>query len=306
MSVRTLLLAGIAVVCWLVSPLPLSGQINTERLRLGAEKAGYSGFFSLSLAAKDGNTDRVSAGVGLRIQHAVLMPPPPEIVFEPPPGWEESEAKVPPQVPAAPAGETSDDAKAQYDPIVKRLVFLVANGDFAEESGERSERRSFAHLRWVWYHSSKLSWETFLQNEFNEFTNLDSRYLLGAGGRWTLVKKPRRELFLGLGLMAESERLDVPEDGPDERSSETWRATSYLSWKWRLKSEGSSLINTLYVQPELDDPSDLRLLNELDLQVPLGERLSLSLAAVVQHDSEPPAGVEETDLSITNSLRLTF
>ncbi|MEM7483055.1 MAG: DUF481 domain-containing protein [Acidobacteriota bacterium] len=255
---------------------PAAAQVNTERLRLGQSEEGWSGFVALRLAAKEGNTDRLAAGLGFRVQYA-----------EPEPG------------------ERSDDLPS-LDPLMKRLVFLVAEGDYAEESGERSEYRSFAHLRWVERRSPKLAHEVFLQNEFNEFQRLDSRYLLGFGERITLLRKPSREVFLGLGLMGEAERLDVPDVGPDERTSEFVRASTYLAAQMKLGSKGATVVNTLYYQPRVDRWDDFRILEELDLRVPLAEHLELSLAIVVQHDSEAPEDVEEWDLSVTNALRVRF
>jgi hypothetical protein len=48
------------------------------------------------------------------------------------------------------------------------------------------------------------------------------------------------------------------------------------------------LFNTLYVQPRVDDPGDLRVLDEAALVVGLAEHVSLKLAASVRVDTRPP------------------
>lgn len=55
-------------------------------------------------------------------------------------------------------------------------------------------------------------------------------------------------------------------------------------------NETISLHNTTYLQPSLFNFfSDFRLLNELNILIELGDRLSLENKFIFRHDSDPPS-----------------
>ena len=268
--------SGLCAGACLLLASSLSAQINTERLRIGPEEPGFSNSFSLNFAVKDGNSDTLDVGAGMRLSYAKFREAPPSTDSE------EPKALIP-----------------QY------VVFLISNYSLSEQDGERGTNRSFSHLRWVKRHRPRIAWEAFAQHQFDEFQRLDTRWLLGGGSRLTLREEEHHEMFLGLGYMFEFERLDLPEASPEDRESRRHRLTTYFSTRFET-SEKVSFVNTLYVQPRLDQWDDIRLLEEAELEVRLGERVSLGMALSIQHDSEPPQGVKDTDLALTNKLRFRF
>ena len=56
----------------------------------------------------------------------------------------------------------------------------------------------------------------------------------------------------------------------------------------------------------MDAFDDIRILNEMELQSPITEKLSVSIIFNLRYDSFPPAGVKKTDLQIRNSLSFIF
>jgi len=63
---------------------------------------------------------------------------------------------------------------------------------------------------------------------------------------------------------------------------------------------------TLYVQPRFDAPSDVRVLEEVELLGRVGERLALGVTFGVLYDSAPPTGVQPTDLRLASTVRLSL
>lgn len=300
-------LLAVAVLVAAGPALPAAAQVNTESMRIGEERHGVSGFTELLLALKEGNTERLGLGGGFRIQHAVVD-------AAAPPGDESGELDQPVDVEdradrSGPGEAAVDDSSFR----TRRLIFWVAQGAFAEENGTTSEKNAFSHVRWVRRVAPRTKLEAFVQWEHDELQRLDARWLVGAGTRFALLEKQHRELFLGTAYMYEGEEIAEPEEGSPEAGrapggddTRAHRLTSYLTAKLAGPSRNLLLLDTLYVQPNLEDPGDFRLLNETHLEVALTDRLALDLALVVRYDSEPPAGVEQTDLSLTNRFRYGF
>lgn len=303
--VRGTLLGLLALAA--VSSLPATAQVNTEALRAGVETPGFSGSLDLSLSLREGNTDTLNAGGGLRLQQVRVSEACMDLLAE------EAVATG-----AEKGGEDdgssaeTEDTAAESDTIppgpcyARRVVFLVGRFSFSEENDERSVNQSFEHLRWVRARGPRIAGEAFLQHQFNEFQRLDTRVLLGGGGRFALRREKTLQAFLGSGLMWEFERLDLPEVQQDERDERTVRWTNYLTLRYAAPDRPVRMAATFYAQPSLEAFSDVRLLFEGELEVELSRRLSLGLAASVSHDSEPPPGVEETDLALVNKLGIRF
>ncbi|MDY7095482.1 MAG: DUF481 domain-containing protein [Acidobacteriota bacterium] len=308
-SFSTLQCQLVAALALVLLTAPADAQINTERLRLGAEESGYSGHFDLSLALRDGNTDVFSIGTGFHLQHAVLeVPPTPEDAHASEQAVATAAAGTPSGADALPEEAVEEEMEAaDADPYTKRLIFLASNYSFSEENQERSVNDGFAHLRWVRKTRPDFGVETFVQYQFNEFLRLDTRYLVGAGLRFGLLIQKQREIFAGTGYMYEYEKLDSEEvRSGEELESRNHRWTNYLSFKMGSADQRLSLVSTTYFQIKIDEVEDFRILEEAEFQVKLTERARLGLSLSVLHDNQPPLGVEETDLRLLNRIRYTF
>ncbi len=270
-------LAALALVAALAAPA--AAQVNTEKMRVGANEPGWGGTFDVNASLQRGNTEREILGAGARLQYA----------------W--------PQVEADGAGETESDDETTGP---ANVVFLVSNYSFTRLNDNRYVNNAQGHLRFIRQHSPRISFEVFGQYQFNEFIRLEDRFLAGGGGRFALIQAERTEVFAGVGYMLEQETLDLPAALPDGTSSEHHRSTNYLTVRYNSKDERLRLIQTLYAQPRLDDPEDFRLLSETSFEIQLFRQLALAVSLNVAHDSEPPTGVKETDVVLSNSLRYSF
>ena len=259
---------------------PTAAQVNTEKTRVGANEPGWGGTFDVNASLQRGNTEREILGAGVRLQYA----------------WPRLEADV--------ASETESSDDPATGPA--NVIFLVSNYSFTRLNDNRYINNAQAHLRFIRQHSPRISFEVFGQYQFNEFIRLEDRFLAGGGGRFALVQAERTEVFVGAGYMLEQETLDLPASLPYPRSSEHHRSTNYLTVRYNSENERLRFVQTLYAQPRLDRPEDFRLLSETSFEIQLFQRLALAINLNVTHDSEPPTGVKETDVALSNSLRYSF
>ena len=138
----------------------------------------------------------------------------------------------------------------------------------------------------------------FVQAQKNQTLLLDSRWLLGSGIRRALIETEAVSLALGTGLMAEWERLDPDQlsagDAPKESAL---RMANLMVLSWNFET-GARILNILYVQPDVSDFGDLRVLNDLGLSMPLTDALRATVSLEWRRDSRAPAALSKDDLSL--------
>lgn len=278
-------LAALALVAAFAAPA--APQVNTEKMRVGANEPGWGGTFDLNASLQQGNTEREILGGGVRLQYA----------------WPRLDADAAGKSESG-ADETESGDEETGGPA--NVIFLVSNYSFSRANDNRYVNNAQGHLRFIRQHSPRISFEVFGQYQFNEFIRLEDRFLAGGGGRFALVQAERTEVFAGIGYMLEQETLDLPAALPAGTSSEHHRSTNYLTVRFNSEDERLRLVQTLYAQPRFDRLQDFRLLSETSFEIQLFRQLALAINLNVAHDSEPPAGIKETDVVLSNSLRYSF
>ncbi len=157
----------------------------------------------------------------------------------------------------------------------------------------------FLQLRYSYILSPETRTFHFLQVQKNQTLLLDSRWLAGSGIRRTLVETEAASLAVGTGIMAEWERLDPEQLDPREDSdAKALRVANLLVLSWDFDT-GARILNILYVQPELADFGDVRVLNDLGLSAPLTDLIRATISLEWRRDSRPPAALSKDDLSLS-------
>ncbi len=177
--------------------------------------------------------------------------------------------------------------------------FMVLNSDYGESSGTRDINKAFLHGRHVVQRNDKWAWELFGQVEQDEFRRLSFRGLGGIGLRNTLTESDKTAMYLGLGGFYSTERLD------DNTTDNLLRANIYFVIKHAL-NQNTRFISTTYYQPATSELGDFRALEQAALSVAISEKLNLKVSLDVAHDSKPPVGVKETDISFRTGIEYRF
>lgn len=181
---------------------------------------------------------------------------------------------------------------------------LIFGGQYLSDEERSILDQQFAQLRYSYIFSDRLTSFHFLQAQKNETLLLQSRWLLGSGLRWELYRSERSELAVGTGLMAEFERLDRSRLSSGEAwESERIRIANLAVLSRELES-GAQILNIVYLQPDVGELSNLRVLNELGLFLPLTDRLRTTAALEWRRDTRPPAELGRDDLNLRVGLGL--
>lgn len=177
---------------------------------------------------------------------------------------------------------------------------IQGQAERAESHSEEIARSVVGHLRQNHRLTGPMHSVAFVQIQHNPFQRLESRWLIGAGGRWDIYDDERGRLSLGATHMIEVERID----GMTGRETEQ-RLSAFL-FVGRQLTEDAKLSGVCFFQPLWSAFEDRRAMANLDLDVSLTGSLSLLVGGSVEYDSDPPADVDTTDWKTTTGLGVRF
>lgn len=176
------------------------------------------------------------------------------------------------------------------------LFLLAVRGDYGitgnrgDWNDEPYRERIFEHLRYRRSLSKRWSAETFVQHSYDRWQRLLFRGLVGAGGRLDVQATKTFALAWGLAYMAQVEKLTEPAPGDPQGAYLEHRLSSYIGVGWQI-TEKLRFDGTYYLQPRIDDPSDVRALLDSRLGYALTNRFTASIVQSTYIDTRQPVGV---------------
>ncbi len=155
----------------------------------------------------------------------------------------------------------------------------------------------FIQFRYSYLFSPRTRSFHFVQVQRNETLRLRDRFLIGSGLQRDVAVTENTTLSLGNGLMGEWEELDPEAVGPEDVVRARALRMAGVGVLRHTLSAGPELVNIFYVQPDITDFRDVRVLNDAALRVPLGGAFTVVLASEWRYDSRPPSVLRSYDLS---------
>lgn len=185
-------------------------------------------------------------------------------------------------------------------------VRLMFGGKYLSDADRSILDQQFTQLRYSYIVSPDTRTFHFVQAQKNETLLLRSRWLVGTGIRRAVIRTRQGRLDVGTGVMGEWERLDTGRLGPDDEASlDAVRMANLAVASWDFAG-GASLVNILYLQPDLGELSDIRILNDLGLSVPITQHVRSTMSLEWRRDTRPPSTLERDDLSLRMGLGIDF
>ncbi|MBA3539641.1 MAG: DUF481 domain-containing protein [Deltaproteobacteria bacterium] len=186
------------------------------------------------------------------------------------------------------------------------LLLGLARGGYGKSRGFVLTRKSFEHVRARVTLDCRWKWEAFGQHEFDQFKRLTLRAIVGTGPALQIIDRKTVGLLAGAAYLYSYERLDQRAGTIDAgvRFFEH-RASLYLTGR-QLLGENATLIQTIYVQPRIDDPGDVRVLGELALISKLSTRIALTNGFTIAYDRTPPDQIRRFDTELKVGIIVTF
>lgn len=191
--------------------------------------------------------------------------------------------------------------------IVKRgplLALALARGGYGRAGENVFNRRTLEHVRLRYTLDCRWRWEVFGQHEYDRFRRLFTRVLAGTGPALQVLSTSKAGLLAGATYMFELEQLDQRMGAADAGDRTVFHRGSFYLTGTQNFGENVSVAETIYVQPRLDDPGDVRVLVELSVTSKLTKRLALGNALIYAYDRRPPDLVNTYDSQLRVSLIL--
>lgn len=243
--------------------------MDVEVLRRDPNAPGWSGALEASWALARGNLERVEVGGKGQLQLQTLFP----------------------------------HAERSRPPFVRARVLAIASGAYAKAEGVTVASQAFGHVRSTAMWWPRVGTEVYAQVQRDDFLRLQGRFVVGAGPRFVIVHEDAIELEAGTSLMPEVERYDDEAGLPTSNERRALRTSNLVVL--RLASPAKTFVGQVssYLQPRIDAPTDLRWLSNVGLDVHATDHLSFGLRVSFLHDTRPPAGVERSDVRVTNTIK---
>lgn len=265
-------LALLGALALVVVARPASAQIvNAEALYKRSLEAGWHGQVEGTFGVQQGNIDVLDVGGGGQVQYQTLHPEVPGLA-----------------------------------PFRRHRGFIVANGRFARQEGDAFISQSFAHARYTFMVHPRIGPEAFVQHQYNEFLRLRTRFLVGGGARAILANLTTFQVTVGTGYMFELDERNLQEGSTSPPETRHHRWNNFFAIRSSL-FDGNLLLQTnIYAQPRWNDFTDVRAMFQFEAEVSVNDWLSTSTVFTDQYDSQPPEGVEDLDVSLTQRVKVTF
>jgi hypothetical protein len=181
----------------------------------------------------------------------------------------------------------------------ENVYFVVGNYNLIRSENEDFQNNWFIHLRYNHEFTNLLRAEMFAQSQENQVLDVNSRNLIGAGLRLKFVFLKASDtdkndtgirFYLGNAYMYEIEKSDAI-----NTSSINHRHSSYFSLSGHIPKTALSVTNTLYYQPLYKNFSDYRLTNQLQFNIALNAKQTLSFNTTFNYsyDSNTPLNRSE-------------
>lgn len=183
--------------------------------------------------------------------------------------------------------------------VARSQWFMLNNYQFVETGEASVINEGFSHFRYNYEATDIVVIEALTQVQYNREQDLRRRFLFGGGLRFELLDRPRATLAVGVTALYEHEELE------GDITIETPRNSDYVSVAVK-GSENLTLTNTLYIQPAFNAISDIRVLDNLECVVSIARWLAIAISLEYRYDSEPPAGIKEYDLTLSNGFTVRF
>ena len=198
--------------------------------------------------------------------------------------------------------EYSGGVKIEYNKKNSYVAWGEIAGAYGDANSETNVNKLFAHLRYIHVTNlEKLNWESFLQSEYNEFTKIQRRRLVGGGVRYDFQHDGIGKLYLGESIFYENIAYTTDIDP----SEDNIRFNTYLAYSAKL-GDDSNIVYVLYYQPKADNFSDYIFSNGVELKVHVYKQLFLKVNVYYDVDSKPAYGVKKEDFTNKTSFVYDF
>ena len=204
----------------------------------------------------------------------------------------------------------------------ENLWMIISNINFNKADGDAFQNSGVQHFRYNRELNNRITFEAFVQGQYDKISNVDFRGLAGLGLRFELTNHDKKtddsdkkngRIYFGSSIMYEYEESTEQAVNVFQRDI---RGNNYLSFSL-YPSKLFTIVSTTYYQPKIDLLKDYRLSSVLDLNIGFSsndkeevkrfwDKLTFNISFSYNYDAFPVIAIPKTQYSLTNGLRYNF
>ena len=186
-------------------------------------------------------------------------------------------------------------------PDNRQMWLILGDYSFLKGGGQEFASSAFSHFRYNVKIAKGVKWEAFTQLQNNKITQIRSRFLLGTGPRFKLVKNKKLKMYVASLVMYEHEtELTTPTITLNEV-----RSSSYFTFSWKPIST-FELNSTTFFQPLVNRFSDHRIMNEIGMNVKASKHFGMNIHWNYLFDSHPAGTAPHTTYTLSAGAGYNF
>jgi putative salt-induced outer membrane protein YdiY len=184
--------------------------------------------------------------------------------------------------------------KTETDRLRFRYLF-----NYAEEDGNLTARNQYGEINYNYLFTKKFYGYAAVELLNDKFKDYRLRTIVGPGVGYLVWDDPLKFLSFEAGLAYQNNDFYQGED--------KGFLTARLGGEFRYRIfDFLAFSERLLFYPSLGEGGQYILRNEAALTAPLGSGWALRLANIIDYDSNPPPGVDKTDVQYLLSLQFSF
>ena len=178
---------------------------------------------------------------------------------------------------------------------------VLTIGDLAFINGGEKDfvNSGYQHLRYNYKLHKVLTWEAFVQAQYNRVLLLDKRYIAGTGPRFKLIKKNNLKIYFATLYMYEYQTQNN-----DSITKYNHRLSTYVTLSWVFKK--LEFASTTFYQPNLANTVDYRIANNSSLEILISNHFNFKVGFNLLYDTKQPIGIPALTYILNNGLTFKF
>jgi len=187
---------------------------------------------------------------------------------------------------------------AQYQHNKHRFL-MISDLAFIKASNQNFINNGYEHLRYSYKLVNRITWENFVQAQYNIVLKLDKRYLAGSGPRFKLIKQTHFRLYTAALYMYEFQSQDN-----ESRIQYNHRLSSYLTFNFNYNK--FDFTSTTFYQPLLSNFNNYRIATDNNIDISISNRFNFRVGFNLLYDTNQPPGIPDLVYTLKNGLSFKF
>lgn len=194
--------------------------------------------------------------------------------------------------------QSGTNVHAQYKKDNHR-VLAIGDLYFIKAGKQDFVNSGYQHFRYNYKFAKRLTWETFIQAQYNKILLLDRRYLTGTGPRLRVIKKEHIKLYLAALYMYEYQSQNY-----DSLHKFNNRMSTYFTLSLDFKK--IDFTTTTFYQPNMANLNDYRIANDSSFELVITNALNFKVGFNLLYDTRQPLGVPALMYVLKNGVSFKF